>query len=51
MWARTYGHHLFLPVQVIVLRMTKPPSFKATPGMFVFLNIPSIAKSGEDPPA
>ena len=32
--------------QVIVLRMLKPPSFKAVPGMFIFLNIPCIAKSG-----
>lgn len=26
--------------------MVKPPSFKAVPGMFIFLNIPCIAKAG-----
>ncbi len=32
--------------QVIVLRMVKPPSFRAVPGMFIFLNLPCIAKAG-----
>ena len=35
--------------QVIVLRMVKPPSFKAVPGMFIFLNLPCIAKAGAAP--
>ena len=26
--------------------MVKPPSFKAVPGMFIFLNLPCIAKAG-----
>ena len=42
-WCRSATvHH----AQVIVLRMVKPPSFKAVPGMFIFLNLPCIAKSG-----
>ncbi len=32
--------------QVIVLRLVKPPSFRAVPGMFIFLNLPCIAKAG-----
>ena len=35
-------------LQVVVLRLEKPLSFRANPGMYAFINVPSVARAGEE---